>query len=99
MAKRKSGLSAPAKRTLKSKRSTSEDIDYSDIPKLTAEQMKRMRRVGRPSFGEVSKQMIALRLEPRVIEMLKRVAGKEGIGYQTLINRILEEFLTQKKPA
>lgn len=38
-------------------------IDFSDIPEATDAQLKRMRRVGRPSSG-MAKQLIAIRLSP-----------------------------------
>jgi uncharacterized protein (DUF4415 family) len=48
--------------------------------------------------GQATKQLIALRLEPQVIEQLRSLAEKEGMGYQTLINEILQSYL-RKKPA
>lgn len=82
MAKRKSGLSASGKRVAKKE--------------LSDEQLKSMKRVGRPPIGLATKQLIALRLEPKLIEQLKSLAQSEGIGYQTLINQILQDYLEKK---
>lgn len=73
-------------------------IDFSDIPELSNSQLKSMKRVGRPPLGKATKQLIALRLEPQLIEQLRSRAEKDGIGYQTLINEILQNYL-KKKPA
>lgn len=84
------------KRVGKSGRSTNrkiKKIDFSDIPEIDSNQMSMMKRVGRPPLGETTKQLIALRIEPRVVEELKELASKEGVGYQTLINQILERYL------
>ncbi|MBM4127889.1 MAG: hypothetical protein FJ247_11160 [Nitrospira sp.] len=41
-------------------------IDFSDVPELSDEQLKRMKRVGRPVTG-LAKQLIAIRLSPRLL--------------------------------
>ena len=41
------------------------------------------------------KQQISLRLEPAVIERLKKVAQSKGIGYQTMIRMWVMERLDQ----
>jgi len=48
-----------------------------------------MRRVGRPPIGAAPRQLIAIRLDPRVLQRLKREARQRQVGYQTLINDIL----------
>ncbi len=48
-----------------------------------------MRRVGRPPLGESARQLIAIRIDPRVLTKVKKEAGRRDIGYQTLINDIL----------
>ena len=57
-------------------------IDTSDIPELTAEQMRRA--VRGPWYRPVKKP-VTMRLDLDVIEWLK----KEGPGYQTKANRLL----------
>jgi predicted DNA binding CopG/RHH family protein len=65
-------------------------IDFSDIPELSNEQLKRMRRVGRPVTG-LAKQLIAIRLSPRLLAALRKMAAKQGKPYQTLIHELLEK--------
>jgi uncharacterized protein (DUF4415 family) len=99
MARRKLGSSVPGRRAVKSAKDIRDSqINFSDIPELSDTQLKSMRRVGRPPLGKATKQLIALRLEPQMIEQLRSLADKEGIGYQTLINDILQGYL-KKKPA
>jgi|GEM_PF-767657 len=83
-AKRKrptAGLRGPASRK--------EKIDFSDIPELSDAQLRAMRRVGRPPLGESARQLIAIRIDPRVLMKVKKEAGRRDVGYQTLINDIL----------
>jgi uncharacterized protein (DUF4415 family) len=94
MARRKLESSVRGKRAAKSgKHIRDSQIDFSDIPELSDRQLKSMTRVGRPPTGKETKQLIALRLEPAMIEQLKALAEKESIGYQTLINEILQRYL------
>ncbi|NOS81291.1 MAG: hypothetical protein E8D46_04485 [Nitrospira sp.] len=64
-------------------------IDYSDIPPLTDEQLASMRRVGRPPLGDEPRQLIAIRLDPKVLRWLRAVATKRQVPYQSLINDML----------
>ena len=64
-------------------------IDFSDIPELTDEQLRRARRVGRPRSGH-AKQLIAIRIDPRLLKQLRRLAEKQSKPYQTLIHELLE---------
>jgi uncharacterized protein (DUF4415 family) len=48
-----------------------------------------MRRVGRPPLGESARQLIAIRIDSRVLMKVKKEAGRRDVGYQTLINDIL----------
>ncbi len=48
-----------------------------------------MRRVGRPPIGKSARRLIAIRIDPRVLEEVKKEAKQRDIGYQTLINNIL----------
>ena len=74
------------------------DIDFSDIPEMTDEELRRARRVGRPTLGEVARQLIAIRIDPQLLERLRNEADRRHVGYQTLIHEILSEY-TQKKTA
>ena len=48
-----------------------------------------MRRVGRPPLGDEPRRLIAIRLDPAVLEQLRKEARRRRIGYQTLINEVL----------
>jgi predicted DNA binding CopG/RHH family protein len=65
-------------------------IDFSDIPKSTEEELRRARRVGRPASG-MAKQLIAIRLSPRLLSQLRKMAAKQGKPYQSLIHELLEK--------
>ena len=65
-------------------------IDFSDVPESTDAELKRARRVGRPPSGE-AKQLIAIRIHPRLLAKLRRLAQQQEKPYQTLIHEILEQ--------
>ncbi|MGH7119255.1 MAG: BrnA antitoxin family protein [Acetobacteraceae bacterium] len=68
---------------------TRRPIDYSDIPDSTPEQLRAMRRVGRPPLGAEARQLIAIRLDREVLAALRREARRQKIGYQSLIHDVL----------
>ncbi len=91
MEKKRSGLSAHDKRAGKSaKHIPDSQIDFSDIPGSTDEDLKRARRVGRPKSGS-AKQLIAIRVDPKLLASLRKMAAKLGKPYQTLIHELLEK--------
>ena len=99
MNKRRFGSSARGARVGRSGASTRRRrIDFSDIPEMSDDQLRAMRRVGRPTLGEVARQLIAIRIDPQVLEDLRDEAKQRDIGYQTLINDILTDH-TKKKTA
>jgi uncharacterized protein (DUF4415 family) len=65
-------------------------LDFSDIPEATGTELKRARRVGRPR-SETAKQLIAIRIDPRLLASLRRMATRLGKPYQTLIHELLEK--------
>ena len=90
MAKKSSGLSARAKQRTKSALPIPDSqLDFSDIPEATAKELRRARRVGRPVTGN-AKQLIAIRIAPRLLRQLRRMAAKQSKPYQTLIHELLE---------
>jgi uncharacterized protein (DUF4415 family) len=99
MAHKKSGSSAPVKRAAKkearTKKRHDKDIDFSDISELTDAQLLSMRRVGRPPIGEQARQLIAIRVDPKILMLLQAQAKRQGKGYQTLINEILAEHVEE----
>src|SRR3990172_3582113 len=97
MSKRSASL-ARGKRLAKSAKYMPDSrLDLSDIPELTDEELKRARRVGRPKSGH-AKQLIAIRISPRLLAQLRRLAAKQDKPYQTLIHELLERA-AQKKVA
>lgn len=91
MAKKPSASSARGRQVAKSgKRIPDRDIDTSDIPEMTDDELRRARRVGRPKSG-VAKQLIAIRLSPRLLVTLRKMAAKQGKPYQSLIHELLEK--------
>ena len=64
-------------------------IDFSDAPESTDEELKRARRVGRPKSAH-AKQLIAIRIDPRLLARLRRLAHSRGKPYQTFIHELLD---------
>jgi uncharacterized protein (DUF4415 family) len=101
MAAKSSGLSARAARAVKNaKHIPDSEIDFSDIPESTSEELRRARRdrarrVGRPVTG-YAKQLIAIRISPRLLARLRRLAAKESKPYQTYIHELLERATARK---
>ena len=77
----------------KERRTRARRIDFSDIPEASTEQLRAMRRVGRPPIGEQARQLIAIRLDPRVIDKFRKEAKRRNLGYQTLINEVLAKHV------
>ena len=70
-------------------------IDFSGIPESTDAELRRARRVGRPKTGN-AKQLIAIRIAPRLLAQLRRLAAKQSKPYQTLIHEMLECAATKQ---
>jgi len=68
-------------------------IDFSEISDSSAVQLKAMRRVGRPPLGDEPRRLIAIRVDPRVLDEFRREARRRHVGYQTLINEVLANFV------
>jgi predicted DNA binding CopG/RHH family protein len=66
------------------------EIDFSDIPESTDEELRRARRVGRPKTGRPPRQLIAIRIDPRLLKRLRQLAAKQDKPYQTFIHELLE---------
>lgn len=91
MASKRFALSARARRRgASAKPMPDSHIDFSDIPESTEAELKRARRVGRPKTGK-AKQLIAIRISPRLLAQLRRLAAKQSKPYQTLIHELLEK--------
>ena len=64
-------------------------IDLSNIPERSDEQVRTMCRVGRPRIEAEARQLIATRPNPQVLTRFRAEAKRLGIGYQTLMHRVL----------
>ena len=88
-----SASSARGERAVASVRRTRRKIDFSDIPDASPKQLAAMRRVGRPPIGKEPRQLIAIRVDPSVLESFRKEARRRRVGYQTLINEVLAEHI------
>jgi predicted DNA binding CopG/RHH family protein len=64
------------------------EIDFSDVPESTDAELKSARRVGRPKSA-FAKQLIAIRIDPRLLARLRRLARTRRMPYQTFIHELL----------
>lgn len=91
MAKKRFASLAHAKRRVRSAAPIPDShLNLSDIPESTDEELRRARRVGRPATGN-AKQLIAIRISPRLLNQLRRMAARQSKPYQTLIHELLEK--------
>ena len=74
-------------------------IDFSDIPEAAPVQIRAMRRVGRPPFGAAARRLIAIRIDPQVLDAVRREAKRRGLGYQSLINNLLAKHVARVRSA
>ena len=93
MAKRSESSAHGERAGRKERRTRTRKIDFSDIPEASTEQLHAMRRVGRPPIGKQARQLIAIRLDPRVIAEFRKEAKLRNLGYQTLINEVLAKHV------
>ena len=95
MASKQSVSSAHGRRARKSEKHMPDSpIDFSDIPESTDAELKRARRVGRPRTGR-AKQLIAIRISPRLLAEIRRRAAQRSMPYQALIHEMLEKAATR----
>ena len=93
MTKRSASSARGERAGKKEPRSRARKIEFSDIPEASTEQLRAMRRVGRPPIGKQARQLIAIRLDPRVIHEFRKEAKRRNLGYQTLINEVLAKHV------
>ena len=74
-------------------------IDFSDIPEASAAELRAMRRVGRPPLGAEARRLIAIRIDPQVLDAVRREAKRRGLGYQSLINNLLAKHVGRVRSA
>lgn len=93
--------SARARRAAKSERPTPRrrEIDFSEIPEVSPGQLRAMRRVGRPPLGAEPRRLIAIRIDPQVLDAVRREAKRRRLGYQSLINDLLAKHVGRVRSA
>ena len=69
----------------------------SDVPPLSDGQLATLRSVGRPTIGTAARQLIAIRIDPDVLDTVRREADRRAVGYQTLINDILGRYVRERQ--
>jgi uncharacterized protein (DUF4415 family) len=74
-------------------------IDFSEIPEASPAQLRAMRRVGRPPLGAEARRLIAIRIDPQVLDAVRREAKRRGLGYQSLINDLLAKHVGRVRTA
>jgi predicted DNA binding CopG/RHH family protein len=67
------------------------DLDLSDIPESTNSELARARRVGRPKSGRGPKRLIAIRIDPTLLNKLRKMASNRHMPYQSFIHHLLEK--------
>lgn len=90
---KRSASSGRAARVGGNARRTRRKIDFSDIPDSSREQLRAMRRVGRPPLGDRARHLIAIRVDPRVLDEFRKEARRRRVGYQTLIHEVLARYV------
>jgi hypothetical protein len=68
------------------------DIDFSDIPESTDRELARARRVGTSGNGRAG-SLMAVRLTPRLLASLRRLAAKKRRTCDELIPELLKQAL------
>ena len=93
--------SARARRAAESERPTRRRraIDFSEIPEASPAQLRAMRRVGRPPLGAEPRRLIAIRIDPQVLDAVRREAKRRRLGYQSLINDLLAKHVGRVRSA
>jgi uncharacterized protein (DUF4415 family) len=83
MAKRSESSAHGERDGRKERRTRTRKIDFSDIPEASTEQLRARRRVGRPPIGKQAHQLIAIRLDPRVIAEFRKEAKRRAAIWGT----------------
>ena len=55
-----------------------------------------MKRVGRPPIGDRARQLIAIRVDAKVLRALRNEADRRRLGYQTLVNEVLADYVRKR---
>jgi uncharacterized protein (DUF4415 family) len=76
-----------------------EEIDLSDIPALTDEQLTNMRPTSEliPALAKQNKERITIRIDSDVVDFFRDHATVEDTNYQTLINAVLRDYVYRQR--
>jgi uncharacterized protein (DUF4415 family) len=74
-----------------------DEIDFSDIPALTEEQLQAMRPTAEliPALRKQPKQQVTIPLDTAVVDFFKQKASTDDVPYQALINAVLRDFVVR----
>ncbi len=50
-------------------------------------------------MGSSARRLIAIRIDPQVLQAVRREAGRQEVGYQSLINEILARYVRRARSA
>ena len=93
--KRPASSAQGVRRTANVKHIADRDIDFSDIPESTPDELKKAVRIGRPTTGN-AKQLIAFRIAPSLLSKIRKMAAKKETPYQTLLHELLEDAVDRR---
>ena len=65
------------------------ELDFSDIPDSTEAELRRARRLGQ-SRQKNAKQLILIRIDPKLLTLIRKLASQQGQSYQAMIHALLE---------
>lgn len=97
MAKASASSARAGRAARRGRRIRNRAIDFSDIPAASTAQLRRMRRVGRPPLGAGARRLIAIRIDPGVLDAVRREAKRRGLRYQSLINDVLAKHVDRTR--
>jgi uncharacterized protein (DUF4415 family) len=71
------------------------ELQWTLVRLPAAQQLKAMRRVGRPPLGDESRCQ-AIRVDPGVLDQFRKEAHRRRVGYQSLINEVLARHVRKR---
>jgi len=76
---------------------TDEDIDFSDIPPATPEQMAKALPLGH-LFPELVQTQFVVALDEDIAEWAQQMGESQDLDYEDIVNQILREHIAQQEP-
>lgn len=78
------------------RKSRDEEIDFSDIPELSDDQIKKIKKVGRPVKGVSKRKRVSVSFDPFWAKPFEAIAEIEGENKNNLINLFVERYVKNK---